>query len=65
MATYSTLLQDVTQGKHESLRQYMANFAKACLNTLFAEPPSNMDELWACPTKYITIEENTQVVRRT
>jgi len=78
----------MTQGKNESLRQYMGHFAKACLNipnlhpvvamhalivglkldlflnTLFAEPPLNIDELRARAAKYITIEENTEAARR-
>jgi len=32
MATSSASFQHVTQGKHESLRQNMARFVKACLN---------------------------------
>jgi len=32
---------------------------------LFAEPPSNMDELQARAVKYIIVEENTEAARRT
>ena len=88
ITTSSASLHHVTEGKNESLRQYMARFAKACLNipnlhpdvatraltvglkpdlflnTLFAELPSNMDELRPRATN-ITIEENTEAVRRT
>jgi len=33
------------------------------LNALFVEPPSNIDELRARATKYVTIEENTEEAR--
>lgn len=35
------------------------------LNALFAEPPSNMDELRARAAKYIAIKENTEATKRT
>jgi len=88
MTTVSTSLHHVSQGRNETLRQFMSRFTKACLNipnlhptvamhaitvglkpglflnTLYAEPPSNMDELRARATKYIAIEENAEASKK-
>lgn len=87
IATSSTLLQHVIQGKGELLNNICLSLQRFVLiyltytqilmhsltvglrlslflNTLFVEPPNNMNKLRARATKYIIIVENTQVVKR-